>query len=60
MFIIRSHSRGGLHFSIFSLQVHIAEELESSCLFVTNKLSQSQESEEKIKEIFFFKEARKN
>ena len=43
-------------FYYFSLQVHIAEELESSCLFVTNKLSQTQESEEKIKEIFFFKE----
>jgi len=39
-------------------QVHISEELENDCLFVTNKLSQSQgaEPEEKIKEIFFFKE----
>lgn len=36
-------------------RVHIAEELEPSCLFVTNKYSQT-EGEEKIKEIFFYKE----
>ena len=48
-----------MSFDICSLfQVHISEELENDCLFVTNKLSQHQgaEPEEKIKEIFFFEE----